>query len=230
MSGKTWSEVAASYDATFDMPVDALRWGIRPMMIAPLLRESPESLKKFGTTRAAIFRIVAVVKSISKDSTTISVELEDETAKTTARGPLHHDFYPPMEVQVGKYAALHGVVKKTEAGEPYFFIYTMRPVTSYGECFNHLLEVVASLADLKREKAEWVADIDEPIPQGLDSDQTQIYEIIKDADEDDWGIERSILKEQVPSLSSSQVDTILDILIGKGHIYTTHTDDHFKVV
>ncbi|XP_011299440.1 replication protein A 32 kDa subunit-like [Fopius arisanus] len=201
---------------------------IIPVMIGPLLMEPPQSMPNYDKIQNSILRIVGVVTKIVEATTKLAIEIEDETAKIIAYRWLESDD-TTINVKVGQAAVVHAHFRETGEEIPHLFILAIRPVSSYGEYFNHLLEVLLSARNSSNEAASAATDVaNETMANGLNPEQAQIFKIIKDVDEDDIGIERSTLKAQVPSLSSAKVDTILDFLVSEGHIYTTRTDDHFK--
>lgn len=139
------------------------------------------------------------------------------------------------EIQVNKYAVLHGCLRESGEESRHFFILNIRPAKSYAEVFSHILEVAVAAKNKtlttgspgKGDKSVTESYDDSTTP-GLSAEQGRIFKLIKDVDEEDIGIERQHIKSKVPPQLAAKVDEILDFLVSEGHIYTTRTDDHFK--
>ncbi|XP_063995075.1 replication protein A 32 kDa subunit [Diachasmimorpha longicaudata] len=209
---------------------------ILPIMIGTLLHETPQSLQHHGNNGVSSLRVVAVVTKITEATTKLAYELEDETGKITAYRWLETDSTTAdvVDIKVNQYVIIHGCLRESGEESRHLFILNIRPSVTHGEVLNHLLEVVmvaryknAALPHANT-TAGGIDNTDNRITTGLTPDQMTVYNLIKQYDTSDLGVERDFLKSKIPPQMISKVDEIIDFLASEGHLYTTRTDDHFK--
>ncbi|XP_034933927.1 replication protein A 32 kDa subunit [Chelonus insularis] len=206
---------------------------IIPMMIGNVKKCTRKSKTIWGAN-INIICVVGIVQEISEVTTKIAYELEDETGTISAFKWLEAESTAPDDIKIGSYAKVHGSVRE-QGDKVHIFVMKITPVKYFSEIFSHLLEVTmiamkshTSNAMEGIEEQGTNDDDDDNVCLGLTNEQKIIYRIIKQHSDSEAGIERSELKQKVPSPLLSKVDGILDFLSSEGHVYTTRTDDHYK--
>ena len=155
------------------------------------------------------------------------------------------EMYDKLPVSVNSYARVYGTMR-SQNNENYVLIVNIQPMEHLNELLTHLMEV--TLVSLEGEKMmDKVAQDDlslinktvnvpasngNAVPNnahGLNREQAIVFSIIQE-NITEYGAERNEIKAQLPVHVATKVDEILEFLSSEGHIYTTKTDDHFKVI
>lgn len=135
---------------------------------------------------------------------------------------------------------------RKQGDETFVLVLDIKPLEHMNELLAHQMEV--TLVTLEGEKmTSRVAQVDQAFvndsrnasgshpldgfddKEGLTREQLIVLSIIRDSDPEN-GAERHVIKSKVSPDVRPKVDGILEFLSGEGHIYTTLTDDHFKLL
>ncbi|KAK2579272.1 hypothetical protein KPH14_008231 [Odynerus spinipes] len=210
---------------------------IIPVMIGHIINSPKDSEDVFlGNLCIRIAEIMGVVRNVEQATTKTTYHIEDETGTITAVKWLEADKQSAeSSVEVNVYVRVHGMIRNHN-NVRHILVLSIEPIKDLNELTNHLLEVTyVSLKSKETSKAETKAEnmsevnMESSTYMNMDPDHLVIYNIILAENDSDCGIERGILKERVPPRLKASTDKILEFLISEGHIYTTRTDDHFKI-
>ncbi|KAJ8680244.1 hypothetical protein QAD02_016031 [Eretmocerus hayati] len=217
-----------------------------PVMIAHLNRYADE-LEVWGMP-AGLVSFVAILTKVDAASTRIHYEFRDETG--TIKGIKWINSEDAVgyacPVQINSYARVYGQARK-QNDEAHVLVMSIQPLEHLMELLAHLMEVTVMCLEgnkaasnvnqhdtsLMHHQNDNIVEnkANSHIPSGLNRDQGQVYSIIFEKSEtEEYGIDRNEIKSKVPQSLISKVDDILDFLSAEGHVYTTITDDHFKVI
>lgn len=209
-----------------------------PLMIGHIInsrKDQSEDLS-IGNLPVHIISILGIVRDVQQTTTKATYEIEDETGTITAVKWLEADKQPSEgSLEVNVYVRVHGMVRNHN-DKRHILILSIVPMEDLNELTNHLLEVTYVILQAKKmtkieAKPQNISSIGNTEDSNYNSftpDQLEIYNIIRDENDSDCGIERATIKARVSARIKPSIDKILEFLVTEGHIYTTLTDDHFK--
>lgn len=153
-------------------------------------------------------------------------------------------------VKLNSYARVYGSIRH-QNNETFVLVSDVKPMEHLNELLTHLLEVTYVCLEGEK-KINLISSGDKnflnnsltngnnvigdtkSVPSsyhsGLTNDHSLILNVIRDNGTTEVGVERSDIMRKIPSYLVSKATEILDFLASEGHIYTTKTDDYFKVI
>lgn len=194
---------------------------------------------------ARIVTIVAIVRRIEDTATKIAYDLQDDTGTITAIKWLEAQNEGTLPVvEVNSYARIYGVLRE-QGGKRCVLMLDAFPLQSLNELTSHLLEIMdatlksAAKGESRNDTTEAHSmhssvsvsastSNEQSENYGISPEQLIIYNLVKQGNDTESGVDRAHIKAKVPSRLMGKVDEILEFLIFEGHIYTTSTDDQFK--
>lgn len=145
------------------------------------------------------------------------------------------NYVPP--VPINSYARIFGNMRNIN-NDHFVNVTQIQPIEHLNELLAHLMEVTLlclqgdamTAHNLNESIVQAKTEKQDDVFSNLSKEQAIVYNIIQCAKDEEYGAERSEIKSHVPAYIADKVDNILDFLSSEGHVFTTKTDDHFKVI